>query len=85
MDKDFYPQLCGGVFLNFLLECRKRRSSPRAKRDEGSDGLAEYQTLAGLIKVFCPDFEMPNGRSLSTETAKYKRCMSWLTPLGKYK
>ena len=75
MDKDFYPQLCGGVFLNFLLECRKRRSSPRAKRDEGSDGLAEYQTLAGLIKVFCPDFEMPNGRSLSTETAKYKRCI----------
>ncbi len=75
MDKDFYPQLCGGIFLNFLLECRKRRTNARTKKDGGSDGLAEYQMLAGLIKVFNPDFEMPTGRSLSTETTKYKQCI----------
>ena len=75
MDKDFYPQLCGGVFFSFLLESRVRRASARVKRAEGTDGLAEYQMLAGLIKVFYPGFKMPDGRSLSTETARYKKCI----------
>ena len=48
MDKDFYPQLCGGVFFSFLLESRMRRASARVKRAEGTDGLAEYQMLAVL-------------------------------------
>lgn len=75
MDKDFYPQLCGGVFFNILLGCRRRGTSVKSKMSEGTDGLSEPHVLSGLIKIFYPEHKIPAGRSFAVDTTNYKQCI----------
>ena len=69
-----YFKLCGGLFFNTVLICRRARTSARETRFKGSDGLNEPAVLGGLIEVFNPSYEHPSNRSLSTNTTRYKKC-----------
>ena len=72
-DKKYF-KLCGGLFFNTILLCRRGRISARETRFNGSDGLNEPNILAGLMRVFNPCYEQPSNRSLSTNTTRYKKC-----------
>jgi len=67
-------RLCGGTFLTLLLQARKQRTGARRNAMGESDGLSDSEVLAGLIRVFMPNFDIPAGRSFVTYTSDYKAC-----------
>lgn len=73
MEEKSYYKLCGGLFFNVILTCRRSRTGARETMLYGGDGLTDPNMLGGLIEVFYPDYEQPSTRSFSTNTSRYKQ------------
>ena len=68
------PYLCGGVFLTQLMQARKPRAGVRERYAGNSDGLSDPETMLAFIKVMCPDFTVPAGKTFKENTSSYKNC-----------
>lgn len=68
------PRLCGGVFLTYLLDARKPRNGVREHYMGETDGLSDPETFEALIKIVCPGFSMPAGKTFKENTSSYKNC-----------
>ena len=68
------PYLCGGVFLTQLMQARKPRAGMRERYAGESDGLSDPETMLAFIKVMCPDFTVPAGKTFKENTSSYKNC-----------
>ena len=68
------PYLCGGVFLTQLMQARKPRAGMRERYAGESDGLSDPETMLAFIKVVCPDFTVPAGKTFKENTSSYKNC-----------
>ena len=75
MNESFYPRLCGGVFFNILLKCKRKQISAKELMKNGAGGLADKNVLDGLVKIVAPDYKNIDSRSFDTQTSKYKKCM----------
>ena len=68
------PYLCGGVFLTQLMQARKPRAGVRERYAGNSDGLSDPETMLAFVKVMCPDFTVPAGKTFKENTSSYKNC-----------
>ena len=68
------PYLCGGIFLTQLMQARKSRAGVRERYAGESDGLSDPETMLAFIKVVCPDFTVPAGKTFKENTSSYKNC-----------
>lgn len=66
--------LTGGIFLSLLIHAGKKRNSARNKLNGEKDKYVESDFLENLIKIVCPNFGMPKGKTSTTETSDYKLC-----------
>ena len=77
MTNDENLRLCGGTFFTLLLQARRPRLKSREHRKGERDGLSDSDMLAGLIKVFNPDYIEPadtNKGTFKTNTSDFKSC-----------
>lgn len=79
------PYLCGGIFLTQLMQARKSRAGVRERYAGESDGLSDPETMLAFIKVVCPDFTVPAGKTfketpLPIRTAERTVVLIYLLP-----
>jgi len=56
------------------MQARKPRAGIRERYAGESDGLSDPETMLAFIKVVCPDFTVPAGKTFKENTSSYKNC-----------
>ena len=69
------PVLCGGTFLTLLVKSKTDVAAAHEKEKGVSYENSDDDVYEGLIKVFFPDYEIPNRDSFHTQTNNYKKCL----------
>lgn len=74
------PCLCGGSVFNLLLTARKPRTKIRNRdikhTDNSNDHLGIPNVMGGLIKVVTGVNPDPDGKTIGTDTTRYRTCQS---------
>lgn len=74
------PCLCGGSVFNLLLTARKPRTKIRNRdikhTDNFNDHLGIPNVMGGLIKVVTGVNPDPDGKTIGTDTTRYRTCQS---------
>ena len=68
------PTLCGGTFLTLLLQAVKPHNRSHVTIKGEKVRLSNANVFRALINIFDPTIFIPDDKSFSTMTSKYKNC-----------
>jgi putative hemolysin len=70
-----YPVLCGGTFFVLILEAHGARTGKKEQLYGKKDSLSAPSTLAALVKIMYPAYELPSDdKTAGTITSGYRYC-----------